>query len=207
MSGFAARPRPSPIEYAPGQGISQPISPTHGEWTIRGNGYAFRVIWRSAFRATGHSRSLRGPRAAAEPASIRISGALGVREALVPAAVIDPTPTLREMASFDPSRAPRPGPSRRLAGLRVCSIGAHPRPSLGRGIVFRSVTPKYARSADLLSGAGSRRVGGRWNPPGHMNAVYASLDAESAMREVLSHYRDHGIPEHEAMPRVSWRTA
>lgn len=68
--------------------------------------------------------------------------------------------------------------------------------------MFRSVTPKYARSADLLSGAGSRRVGGRWNPPGHMNAVYASLDAESAMREALSHYRYYGIPEHEAMPRV-----
>ena len=32
------------------------------------------------------------------------------------------------------------------------------------GIVYRSSTPKYATLEDLLSGEGSKREGGRWNP-------------------------------------------
>jgi len=70
------------------------------------------------------------------------------------------------------------------------------------GVIFRSTTPKYATSADLISGEGSRRFGGRWNPAREMAAVYGSLDAETAMAETLAHVRYYALPEHAAMPRV-----
>lgn len=50
------------------------------------------------------------------------------------------------------------------------------------GIVYRSSTPKYATLEDLLSGEGSKREGGRWNPRG-IAVVYAALRPEVAMAE------------------------
>ncbi|HVC94821.1 MAG TPA: RES family NAD+ phosphorylase [Pirellulales bacterium] len=67
--------------------------------------------------------------------------------------------------------------------------------------VYRSSTPKYANENDLLTGEGSRRNGGRWNPIG-IAAVYASLFPETAMAETLAHYRYYGIPLQGAMPRT-----
>jgi RES domain-containing protein len=66
---------------------------------------------------------------------------------------------------------------------------------------YRSVTPKYAQKQDILSGEGSRKSGGRWNPPG-MVAVYLSLTPEIAMAETLAHFHYRGIPVAAAMPRV-----
>lgn len=66
---------------------------------------------------------------------------------------------------------------------------------------YRSTTPKYAREADITSGAGSQKHGGRWNPPG-IAAVYASLTPKTAMEETLAHFRYYGIPVHAAMPRT-----
>lgn len=68
-------------------------------------------------------------------------------------------------------------------------------------IGYRSVTPKYATGTDLLTGEGSRTHGGRWNPPG-VAAIYASLTPETAMQEMLAHFRYYDIPLHAAMPRV-----
>ena len=34
------------------------------------------------------------------------------------------------------------------------------------GVIFRSVSPRYARPNDILSGYGSYESGGRWNAPG-----------------------------------------
>lgn len=70
-----------------------------------------------------------------------------------------------------------------------------------RGVIYRSATPRYAQGSDLLSGLGSARYGGRWNPPG-LAAVYGSLDPETAMAETLSHFRYYQIPEQAAMPRL-----
>jgi RES domain-containing protein len=70
------------------------------------------------------------------------------------------------------------------------------------GVAYRSVVPAYAGSRDLLSGEGVRRHGGRWNPPSAFAAVYASLTPETALAEVLSRFRDYGIPVADAMPRV-----
>lgn len=67
--------------------------------------------------------------------------------------------------------------------------------------VYRSVTPKYAIETDLLTGAGSKRHGGRWNPIG-IAVVYNSLTPETAMAESLAHYRYFQIPIEESMPRT-----
>lgn len=66
---------------------------------------------------------------------------------------------------------------------------------------YRSTTPRYAREADITSGAGSRKFGGRWNPPG-IAAVYMCLTPEGAMEETLAHFRYYGMPIHSAMPRT-----
>lgn len=67
--------------------------------------------------------------------------------------------------------------------------------------VYRSSTPRYANEADLLTGEGSKRNGGRWNPIG-IAVVYASLTLETAMAETLAHHRYYGIPLQDAMPRT-----
>ncbi len=68
-------------------------------------------------------------------------------------------------------------------------------------IVYRSATPRYARENDLLTGEGSRKKGGRWNPKG-IAAVYASLSMPTALAEALSHIRYYRLPEHKALPRT-----
>ncbi len=66
---------------------------------------------------------------------------------------------------------------------------------------FRSTTPKYAGSSDVLSGEGSRLHGGRWSPIG-LRAVYASLTPEAAMAETLAYYRYYNLSLASAMPRL-----
>ena len=61
------------------------------------------------------------------------------------------------------------------------------------GVVYRSSTPRYATETDLLTGEGSSRIGGRWNPKG-IAVVYASLTPETAMAETLAHNRYYGVP-------------
>lgn len=70
------------------------------------------------------------------------------------------------------------------------------------GVLFRSTSPEYANSRDLVSGEGSRRTGARWNPPETFAAVYGSLNVATAVAEALAYYRRFGIPEADAMPRV-----
>ena len=69
------------------------------------------------------------------------------------------------------------------------------------GTIYRSCAPKYATSADLLSGKGSRLYGGRWNPPG-VTSVYGSFAPETAMAETLAGSKYFGMPVHSTMPRV-----
>lgn len=70
------------------------------------------------------------------------------------------------------------------------------------GIVYRSTSVRYASSADLLSGTGSKQNGGRWNPVGSFETVYASTMPDTAMDEAFAHHRYFGIPIHKAFPRV-----
>ncbi len=67
--------------------------------------------------------------------------------------------------------------------------------------VYRSSTPKYAKESDLLTGAGSKLHGGRWNPAG-IAVVYGSLSPETAMAETLAHNRYYEVPIEDAMPRT-----
>src|SRR5579862_8490124 len=71
-----------------------------------------------------------------------------------------------------------------------------------RGELFRSASPRYASKDDIVTGAGSKAAGGRWNPRACFNAVYASLDVETAVAEALEHCRHYGFPLSKAMPRV-----
>lgn len=70
------------------------------------------------------------------------------------------------------------------------------------GPLYRSVTPKYAGSADLVSGVGARKHGGRWNPPGSFRTVYGASTPELAIAESLAWSRRAGIADADVMPRV-----
>jgi RES domain-containing protein len=50
------------------------------------------------------------------------------------------------------------------------------------GVIFRSVSPRYARPNDILSGHGAYQAGGRWNAPG-VYAIYGSLEPGLAADE------------------------
>ena len=54
-----------------------------------------------------------------------------------------------------------------------------------RGDFFRSVAFRYFHPDDAISGEGTRRNGGRFAPIG-VKAVYASLEEETAQREVTA---------------------
>src|SRR5438105_14101152 len=70
------------------------------------------------------------------------------------------------------------------------------------GDLFRSASTKYANKDDIVTGAGSKVAGARWNPPASVHTVYASLDVETAVAESLQHFHHYGIPVSKAMPRV-----
>jgi RES domain-containing protein len=70
------------------------------------------------------------------------------------------------------------------------------------GFVYRSSSPEYAGRDDLITGAGAKKAGGRWNSKGSFHTVYASLDFKTAAAEAMAHNRRFRIPEHMAMPRL-----
>jgi RES domain-containing protein len=82
--------------------------------------------------------------------------------------------------------------------LRECLSSA----TAWSGTFYRATTLEYANRNDLLTGTGSRKVGGRWNAAESFNAIYGCLEPETAMAEALANFRDYGIPVSEAMPLV-----
>jgi len=70
-----------------------------------------------------------------------------------------------------------------------------------RGTVYRSAEPLYARRAKILTGRGSAKHGGRWNPFG-VATVYGSTTPETAMAESVAHLRRYGFDPADAFPRV-----
>jgi RES domain-containing protein len=70
------------------------------------------------------------------------------------------------------------------------------------GSLYRSASPRYANRDDLTTGAGSKATGARWNPPNSFRAVYTSVEVETALAEVLAHFRYYRLPIAQAMPRV-----
>jgi RES domain-containing protein len=67
------------------------------------------------------------------------------------------------------------------------------------GVIFRSVSPRYARPADIVSGYGSYHAGGRWNAPG-LYAIDGSIEpglaADESFKFLLQHFgwQDRDIP-------------
>src|SRR6516225_11007322 len=67
------------------------------------------------------------------------------------------------------------------------------------GVIFRSVSPRYARAADIVSGYGSYRAGGRWNAPG-IYAIYGGIEPGLAADESFNFllrqfgWQNRGIP-------------
>ncbi|MBX3441245.1 MAG: RES domain-containing protein [Planctomyces sp.] len=62
---------------------------------------------------------------------------------------------------------------------------------------------EYATKLDVITGAGSRKFGGRWNPPAQFCAVYAALDAETAFGESITTGDKYGISAAMRMPLVT----
>jgi RES domain-containing protein len=70
------------------------------------------------------------------------------------------------------------------------------------GVVYRSASVAYANRDDLVTGAGAKHAGARWNPPNSVPSVYASLERWTATEEALAHHRYFGFPEETALPWV-----
>ncbi|MFO1065384.1 MAG: RES family NAD+ phosphorylase [Pirellulales bacterium] len=70
------------------------------------------------------------------------------------------------------------------------------------GAVVRCVAARYAGKNDFYSGAGAAKSGGRWNRK-CIEAVYASLDIETANKEAFQDLIYRGIPLSAMMPRVT----
>ena len=68
-------------------------------------------------------------------------------------------------------------------------------------VVYRCAAPRHATSDHLLSGEGSRKYGGRWNPIG-IHAAYTSLDYQTAFSESIEAKAREGLPPWEALPLV-----
>ena len=70
------------------------------------------------------------------------------------------------------------------------------------GVIFRSVSPQYARPNDILSGHGAYQAGGRWNAPG-IYAIYGSLEpglaADESFNFLLRHF---GWQSRDVPPRM-----
>lgn len=67
--------------------------------------------------------------------------------------------------------------------------------------IYRSASPRYATSRDLVTGEGAKQFGGRWNPAG-IAAVYGSLTPQTALEETLAHAWYYGLPINTSMPRT-----
>ena len=70
-------------------------------------------------------------------------------------------------------------------------------------VFYRIAGPRYTTPADITSGIGAQKAGGRWNPPGLMKVVYLSRTPETALFEANEHARYYGLPLCESMPKVA----
>ena len=74
----------------------------------------------------------------------------------------------------------------------------HARPWAGDAFRFTDTT--YANLRDVITGAGARKAGARWNAKGSFRALYFSLNPETALAEVLAYRRSQNVPDAETTP-------
>ena len=70
------------------------------------------------------------------------------------------------------------------------------------GVIIRNVGAKYSSKNDFYSGVGAAKAGGRWNRKG-IEAIYASLDVETATVEAYQDFIYRGLPLTDVTPRVT----
>lgn len=70
-----------------------------------------------------------------------------------------------------------------------------------RATAFRATPPKYANVDDLLSGVGSGKGGGRWNPPG-LRAAYLGLTLATSQAELRRAAERFGLEVQELLPQT-----
>lgn len=97
---------------------------------------------------------------------------------------------------------PRPRLHARAAELLAACRAARADARRWEGEFYRCCKVRYARSADLTSGAGSLLRGGRWNAPGLARVVYGSSTPEASVAESLSALRRAGVAPASAAPFV-----
>ncbi|MEQ8819345.1 MAG: RES family NAD+ phosphorylase [Sumerlaeia bacterium] len=68
------------------------------------------------------------------------------------------------------------------------------------GLLYRYTSSKYASGAQILSGIGAYRAGGRWGYRGVYHAIYCASNPDLGHREYFAWYRFAGLPLHKAMP-------
>lgn len=68
------------------------------------------------------------------------------------------------------------------------------------GVLYRAAMPRFASWTHLVSGAGSRIRGSRWNPPGVGFVLHAAFSPEDAVSEALATRRRFGLPVPPALP-------
>ena len=69
------------------------------------------------------------------------------------------------------------------------------------GVVFRSVSLRFANEEDILSGNGAAIYGGRWSPR-RLVAVYLSLDVTTATLESYRNLLEAGFRPEDFRPRL-----
>jgi RES domain-containing protein len=78
-----------------------------------------------------------------------------------------------------------------------------PAPARWTGVTFRSVELEHASPQKILSGEGSRRFGGRWNPPGTFPVIYSSITPGTAIEEAFQLAADYELSPDDLKPRVT----
>lgn len=89
-------------------------------------------------------------------------------------------------------KSPPPSPNPRYVELRDILV-AHPDwLAPWSGHFFRFQTIYFPSAKDILSGAGAKQRGGRWNPPG-VAAIYGSTTDTAALEEAKANDRYYGL--------------
>lgn len=88
-----------------------------------------------------------------------------------------------------------PGFVRRLQNIRS-------RPHPFTGTVYRFISPKYSKPADVVNGVGGLHASGRWNLKGSCRISYTSIEPEISLAESLAQVRYFRLPISKALPRT-----
>ncbi len=70
------------------------------------------------------------------------------------------------------------------------------------GVCFRNVSPKFAKTQDILSAKGNFHAGGRFNYKGAFEVLYLSCDPHTCLEETTKSLQRNGFEIAKTLPRV-----